>query len=185
MKKITLIVMLLASTICWAQSEKLTFTETIEINNTTKNELYSRARIWFTDYFNDAQEVIQVDDKEDGQIVGKALLSYNSKIFIGSAQTSGTVTYIVKIFVKDNKYKYEITNFMHEGSSTRASGITAAAINFNFITTDSDCPYEDIKGGQGWKNKVWNDIKATINLDIDLLIPSLKDAMNTEVNSEW
>lgn len=96
-------------------TKMITYTEVVNVDTSlTKLELYSRAREWFAKAYNSSQNVIQMDDKESGKIVGKALTQVYHKA-LGSNYPSGYINYTISIYLKDGRYKYEITNFHHTG----------------------------------------------------------------------
>ncbi len=175
-KNVFVIVLVTLTCFCVLSQEKLTYSEVIELPGKSKDQLYDQAKQWFIETYKDASEVIQNDDKAGGTIMGKALLSYNSNIYVGSAGTKGVIRYTIQISFKDGKYKYELTNFIHEG----------ATFDFGTITTDDECPYK-IKGGtKNWNNKVWNDIKMQIDEYSRNFIGDLKEAMNIkEIDDNW
>ena len=77
-----------------------------------KDDLYIRARSWFVDEYKSSKDVIQMEDKEAGQIIGKGLIKIDfisGKGFMTSA-TPVTINHTITIFVKDGKFKYEIKN---------------------------------------------------------------------------
>ena len=82
----------------------------VQIDNVSKNELYNRAKRWFVNTYTSAQDNIQLDDKENGEIVGKGCFQTNWDIAIISSQNIN-VCQTIRILIKDNRYKYEITNF--------------------------------------------------------------------------
>lgn len=43
----------------------------VEVDSINSQELYVRTHAWFTHSFGSAQNVIQLDDKETGKIIGK------------------------------------------------------------------------------------------------------------------
>lgn len=57
------------------ETKLITYSEVIILDSTVnKSELYSRAREWFAKAFKSSKNVIQMDDKENGKIIGKALM---------------------------------------------------------------------------------------------------------------
>lgn len=157
-------------------AEPLTFSEVVKVDTSVSaKELYSRARTWFAETYRSAQDVIQMEDKEEGKIVAKGAIKYNSNVFVGSLGTKGWIRYTLTIIVKDGRYKFDMTNFIHEGNPLNDSG----AISFELITTSETCPANIYpKSTKGWKNKVWKDIKENIYTNESALIASLKAAMN-------
>jgi len=79
---------------------KAFYSNVVNVENTTKDNLYSHAKIWFADTFKSAQNVIQLDDINAGKIIGKGsvLLTNNNEY----------LKFTLAINVKDGRYKYEI-----------------------------------------------------------------------------
>ena len=50
---------------------KIVYSEIVKVDSTSSPELYLRAKTWFVRNFNSANNVIQLDDKESGKIIGK------------------------------------------------------------------------------------------------------------------
>ena len=63
-----------------ATPDQLTYSEIIELPNITQDELYIKANSWFVDNFNDAESVIQFQDKEAGKLMGKYVTSAKMSI---------------------------------------------------------------------------------------------------------
>lgn len=147
------------------------YTEVVNVDSiTTKKELFNRAKIWFTEAYNDANKVIQLQDEENGQIIGKGKIPYESKIYFGSAGTRGFISYTIKIFTKDGRYKYEITDFVHE-----STGVQMAQYHFGLITSSDVVNH--IPGNKSWSSKVLRDIKDQIDSNMIPLIESIKGGM--------
>ena len=111
MKKI-LFILLLVPTFSYCQN--LTYTEIVPADSLSKDLLYSNARLWFVHAFNSANNVIQYDSKDDGKIIGKGNFLFHGRAFTSGTNSTGPVNFTVTVEVKDNKYKYEITDFKHE-----------------------------------------------------------------------
>lgn len=164
----------------------LIFTEVIQVDNTSKEQLFDRAKMWFTTIYRSSSDVLQIIDKDNGQLVGKAAMTYHSSIFKGSEATKGDIRYQVSIFFKDNRYKYEFTNFIHEGNSYNSTG----AASFGLITDENECPrkFNNIMAGTKWCNNVWTDLKEKIDSEMKTTIESLKSQMINSIeteNSNW
>ncbi len=161
----------------FGQDNKLIYTEVITVDSSLKqNDLFGSARAWFNKYFVSSKEVLQIQDKESGELSGKGIIKYSSRIFLGSASTAGTIRFTINVFVKDGKYKYEFTDFIH----------TASPSSFGLITKEYDPNFKCANtSGKGWQVKVYNDIKDQIDENVKPLISSLKEAMTKKVNSDW
>jgi hypothetical protein len=101
----------------------VTYEEVVEQSG-TKDQLYTKAKLWIADNFKSAKNVIQTDDKEEGLIVIKALFNYSYQHYFTSTKKkrkevetqtldypeNRNANFTMKIFLKDNKYKFLITD---------------------------------------------------------------------------
>lgn len=180
MKKL-LVLLVLLPMLSFGQ-ERLTYTNVVKVDSISKNELYNRAKLWMASAYNSSNDVIQIGNKEEGQIIGKASIKYLSRVFVGSATTGGYIKYTIKIFVKEGRYKYEITDFIHDPRSRSSY----PPVSMGLITTDPDCPRPTsmVK----WSNKVWRDIKTQIAETVVPLVRNLKKDMSLPAetkNDDW
>jgi hypothetical protein len=171
--------LLLASLNCYCQdAEPLSFSEVISTDTALKKtELYSRAKAWFAETYKSAQDVIQLDDRENGKIIGKGSMRYTNNSLSGDA-SSGWIRYTIIVQVKDGKYKYTLENFYHESLEP--------GYNFGKITTAQECPYKVSSTSQKWRNKIWQDMQTTVAGNYESLIESLKTYMRRKTqDSDW
>lgn len=126
MKKSLLIILLLLPTAMQAQSiqipvdsatRKIDYQGVVKADGLTKDELYTRAREWFAKTFNSAKDVIQMDDKSAGKIIGKG--AANGSYFYLLTTIRFTLYYTVSITVKDGRYRYEITDIEAQNEPDR------------------------------------------------------------------
>ncbi len=93
MKKLlyTIAIVLFCSLLANAQNEKLllpldsithliTFTDVVLIDSSSKDEIYLKAREWVAKTYNSSKSVIEIEDKENGKIIGNGICSagYNT-----------------------------------------------------------------------------------------------------------
>ena len=171
--------------VSYAQANPLIYTEVIEVPNITKETLFQRANIWAASAFKDAKTDIQINDKESGQIIGKSYFKYNQEFFLGSTRTSGFISLVFKIFIKEGKYKYEFSEFVHDASLSKGN-----RKDFGLITDNKECTMEvGVLEVSIWYQKVWDDIKKQIEHEImNNKVPNLKEAMTnkgTTNNDNW
>ena len=179
MRKFTMtLALLLFTAMTIFGQEPLTYTEVIQVDSISQNELYNRAKLWFTTTYNSANDVLQMDNKESGQIIGKAIMKYNPTVFSGSEQTKGSIKYTIKIFVKEGRYKYEISDFIHD-----PYGNQYGKSSMGLITTNEECPNPKPMAKK-WSNKVWRDIKNQIENNMTSLVLSLKKGMMKQAETE-
>jgi hypothetical protein len=182
MRKILLILtVLMLSNLCYSQ-EPLKWEEVVIVDSTiTKNELFNRARHWFSMTFKSEKDVISISDKESGEISGNGLLSYKSdRFYVGVVCVNGNVNFKINIYVKDGRYKYIFHSFIHEGSFYDGS----RPISYGELTNSEIAP-KPTRGGPN--AKAWAEIKEQTSSQIDVLITSLKVEMakTSEANDNW
>lgn len=81
------------------------FYEMIDTTSLSKEAAYSKAKLWLVNSFKNAKSVIQIDDKETGQIVGHGSFPFKAKF--GPTPTKCECFFTVKIDVKDSKYRIQ------------------------------------------------------------------------------
>jgi ABC-type long-subunit fatty acid transport system fused permease/ATPase subunit len=83
------------------------YEQVVDIPNKTKDELYKNAKLWFVNTFKSAKNVLQNDDKSDGEIIGKGNMPVYWKILLAGTQNA-VCNFAVQIDCKANKYRYKI-----------------------------------------------------------------------------
>ncbi len=101
------------------------YTDVVILDSSVKkNELFNRAKAWFIQYYKSANDVIQMQDKDAGIIIGKGVFEFGFNPSTLSDRTTIYVSHTIKIYVKDGKYKYEIGDLIgtYDGSITLPIG---------------------------------------------------------------
>ncbi|MEN4759828.1 DUF4468 domain-containing protein [Chryseobacterium sp. C39-AII1] len=183
MKKIFLFFALILLINLQAQDkEPLKFSQVVKVSDSTKSSiaLHTAAKMWFAQNFKNPKEVIIMEDTDNKILVGRGNLKYSSKVFMGSAAREGWITFDVTIACKDGRYKYDFTNFIHEGQSVNLGIIT----NEEMLSTLTGM----FAGGpKSYKIKVTNEIRDIISGKINLSIDNLKETMNKSIitKEDW
>ena len=159
------------------ETNTIAYTEVVVLDTTLKkDELYSRAREWFAKTYKSANSVIQMDDKAEGKIVGRASipLTYST---MGNNPSAGSISYNISVYVKDGKYKYEFANFQHQGDGNKIPSYGSCTKMLN--TTDKYF-------GIGMQ-KTYNVYLNQMHTDIIETISSLKStlALKSISTKEW
>lgn len=156
-------------------SGKITYTEVVYVDSlVNKQELFSRAREWFAKAYKSSTNVIQMEDKENGKLVGKALMAVQFKAFIGNQYfPGGYINYTISIYIKHGRYKYEVTDFYHTGEYVQNQKIPDGGPCEKMIT--------ETKGfwGNSYK-KTYLLFLYQMDNNIKALIESLKTALSTK-----
>lgn len=151
---------------------KVTYTNVVQVDSTSKAELYKRAKRWFIETYKSGKDVIQLEDKENGEIVGKGFFKETWTVTFYAGQ-SINVWQTIKIQTKDGRYKYEIYDFRMK-YFVSASQYTSAS--------NVDMPLEDWNKGRDSNNQKFY---PKIDKQVKILIESLEKAMNTPIDDNW
>lgn len=81
----------------------------MEVLGVTKDQLYTRAYEWLAKAYRSANDVIQMQDKEAGRLVGKGTTTVRVR-----GVSAGYVRHTFTIYLKDGRYKYVLTDLVHE-----------------------------------------------------------------------
>ena len=153
-----------------SNTNKITYSEVVTVDSlTSKQELYSRAREWFAKTYNSSKEVLQMEEKESGKILGKALIQVYYKM-LGMDHEHGYINYTITIAVKDGKYKYEITDLHHKGQFVQDGMSPSYGLCENMINSGTS------------RQKLYNYCLYVADRDIKNLIIDLKSSMNLKSN---
>jgi hypothetical protein len=77
-----------------------------------KDEIYKKAKLAIVEIFKDANAIIQIDDKENGELVGKGSSYFYIKSYGQDIQN--TLKFTISISCRENKYRikiYDINGF--------------------------------------------------------------------------
>ncbi len=84
-------------------------------------KLYLKARKWFVDTFKSAKSVIQMEEKQEGKLSGKA---YHTYVFENGVSTSNVdIDFTLNLDIKDGKYRVQFYDMY--GSNTNVNGAVA------------------------------------------------------------
>jgi Domain of unknown function (DUF4468) with TBP-like fold len=90
------------------ENDNITYTKLIENLNLSKDEIYTKALEYFTFKYSLHNSVIQVEDKENGIIIGSGLFKYAYIGFTINVHEFDTV-HILKIYIEENKATISLT----------------------------------------------------------------------------
>ena len=80
--------------------------------------LYNKAIEWFSYYYLNPSAIFNVQDKVNGKIEGTGRMKiYYTDEKSGVRMDGGLIVYLIKIELKENKYRYTLTDFNLKGLS--------------------------------------------------------------------
>jgi hypothetical protein len=143
----------------------------IKVDSTQKAiDLYRKGREWFVNTYVDAKEVLQLDDKADGKLIGKGAYKYSFVNGINVSQVR--LRFILNLDVKDGRYRYRIYTFSGENTNTSMLGGANAT---QLRTIDYDKSYEALKKGD--RVKYNTKILEGLDTQVKVIVASLEKAM--------
>lgn len=153
--------------------------QAIETAPGTADELYRRARAWYSRVFNNSSAVLDLEDPVDHRLVGKANVPFSQSFPSGSDATRGVIRYTVTVETKDGRYRATIGTFVHQ--ATTSSGY---AVDFGVLSGLQDpgpnqCSQPKLCVAESWRVRVWSDLKATATTAARPLLTSLVAEMAT------
>jgi hypothetical protein len=83
----------------------------------TKDVLYDRGIEWFRAYYLSPTSVFRVQDKVNGKIEGTGRFKIYFKDETGMLRDAGVILYDIRVELKDNKYRYTLTEFNYKTAS--------------------------------------------------------------------
>lgn len=91
--------------------------------NGNSAEIYNRAKLWVANTFRNSKNVIQIDDKESGTIVGKGNFD------VVQTMTSYIVRFTFKIDARDSKYRIQFYDISSQQDTKMGREQTLEALN--------------------------------------------------------
>lgn len=79
----------------------------IDIENTSKSDIFNKAVEWLTVNYKSAKDVIQLKDNEAGKIIIKG--TYSTSLYM----KKGWIHHTLVLDFKDNKFRYTYSNFAY------------------------------------------------------------------------
>lgn len=89
--------------------------QVVEFSDINKNSLYSASKQWIATSFKSANSVIQMDDKEEGVLIGKGNIDYpcTGNSWQCGGLSGAFIKFTIKIETKDNKARVTFSDIMH------------------------------------------------------------------------
>lgn len=99
----------LGSSLQLDKNNALIYVQVIEAPEKTKDQLYVLLNYWFSATFNDANSVIQLNDKELGTIIAQGFMSSIAQHVGGMNAYNVNLKPVIKCDIKDNKVRVTYT----------------------------------------------------------------------------
>lgn len=175
MRKLLFLIIAFFTIGAFAQGNPIKFDKVIQAEGKNVSVLYPTIRAWVATTFNSAQDVLQMDDAQNGIIICKGVFDYRAPGGVTFRYIDGWVHYTLKIQVRDGRYKVTMSNFTHEASSLEWK----STWSFGLIT-DRDKYKEKGLQDKRW-TKTWPDLKIKCKAYFNDITTSLQAATSNNV----
>ena len=91
------------------KNNALTFSQVIPVEGKTKEQLYVMLNYWFTSTFNDANSVINLNDKELGTIIAQGYVGSIAQHAGGTSSYDVSIKPVIKCDIKEGKVRITYT----------------------------------------------------------------------------
>lgn len=119
----------LASQLTLDKNNALTYTQVIDCPGKTKEQLYVILNYWYSNTFNVADAVIQLNDKELGVIIGQGYVSNIASHIGGMNAYILNIRPIIKTDIKDEKIRVTYTVPFYDTNIAVGGGLLAGMSN--------------------------------------------------------
>lgn len=116
----------IASQVSLDKNNALTYTQVVEAPGKTKEQLYVLINYWYTNTFTSGKEVIQLNDKEAGVIIGKGFVEGIATHSGGTNSYKVNLCPIIKTDIKEGKIRITYTVPYYDVDKLAGGGIMSA-----------------------------------------------------------
>ena len=181
----------LAQELSLDKNNSLTYIQVIDCGEQTKSQLYVALNYWFTATFNDANSVIQLNDKETGTIIAKGFVSDIAYHEGGANIYTVHISPIIRVDIKDNKIRVTYTIQNYEVDVVAGGGIWGAALGAipsksrEKWTLDKCYPFVEKDRAKRTSSKALVMAHAYSNVIMDKIEEAAKNGLVGNENEEW
>lgn len=101
--------------------QPVVITEIVEIPDQTQEQIYNKARQWFSQYFVSGKSVVDYEDKNEGVIIGNGVSDNGSTDLIGLINYKLSFEYNIRLDTKDGKFRAMTTITKHQYTDTEGT----------------------------------------------------------------
>ena len=143
------------------------YTETVAVADVSQAVLFTRAKLWLAGSFRSVKDVVQVEDKDAGVIVGRGYSPIGIAYF--GQVSAQRLYYTLKLGFKDGKYKYELSDFYFENEMAFSQSFRTVKTLANSMLIGA--------ANTSREEKVKGQYRAQFDATVPGLISSLKAGM--------
>ncbi len=181
-KKLMPVMQELSKTVKFDDSNRLIYTEIIECPGKTKESLYTMINYWVSSSFNDANSVIQLNDKDKGCIICQTLYREIASNYRIVANYKANVKPVIKIDIKEEKIRISITIDYYIIDIYDAKGLKAGSEN---VLIKETFPFVDGAKYEKTACKAFMMTNAYMHATIDKIRNAVTNGISGNENDDW
>lgn len=114
--------------------------------------------------------VLDINDKETGEMTAKFKIAYHSSIKKGSDCSKGYINARLSLLFKDGKVKYKLSDFRHDPTPDLRNCI----VTYDFgLITNGTAPRIKHGWGKKWSENVWQEMQEVVSINASYIKSSL------------
>jgi len=181
----------LGSQLTLDKNNAITYTQVIQAEGKTRDQLYVMLNYWFTSSFNDGESVIQLNDKELGTIIAKGYVSGIATHAGGMSSYNVNLEPIIKCDIKEGKVRvtytvpfYTVTRHVGGGWLGAMSGTVPARSDEKWLL-DECYPFAKKDSHKKTSCKALVMAHAYSNVIMDKIEEAIKNGMTGNEGDDW
>lgn len=173
------------------KNNSLVYSQVVECPGKSKADLYILLNYWYSNTFNDANSVIQLNDKELGCIIGKGYVDKIAEHVGGSNTYYVNIKPIIKTDIKEGKVRITYTITSYDADVLVGGGILGAlggAVPKHSSETwalETCYPFASKDKHKKTSCKALVIAYAYSNVIMDKIVEAVKNGMNGNDGNDW
>lgn len=181
----------LGSQLTLDKNNAITYTQVIPAEGKSKDQLYVLLNYWFSATFNDANSVIQLNDKELGTIIAQGYVANVAQHVGGMNTYNVSIKPVIKCDIKDGKVRvtytipyYSVVMAVGGGWMGAASGTMPSRSDQNW-TLDKCFPFVEKDSHKKTSSKALVMSHAYSNVVMDKIEECIKNGLTGNEDEDW
>ena len=179
----------IASQVSLDKNNALTYTQVVEAPGKTKEQLYVLINYWYTSTFTSGKEVIQLNDKEAGVIIGKGFVEGIATHSGGTNSYKVNLCPIIKTDIKEGKIRITYTVPYYDVDKLAGGGILGVGKNATHVeenwVLDKCFPFAKKDSHKKTSSKALVMAHAYSNVIMDKIEEAVKSGMVGNESEDW
>ena len=179
----------LSKTLNLDKNNALTISQVIEVPNKSKQDIYILLNYWYSSTFNDANSVIQLNDKESGVIIAQGYVADIARHTGGMNRYIVNLSPIIKCDIKEGKARITYTVPFYSVTKAAGGGLLFGPGNQvikqqNWVL-DECFPFAKKDSHKQVSSKALVMAYAYSNVIMDKIEECIKNGMNGNESDDW